>query len=550
MKKLVCLLLAVLLVLGACACAAKDQTTASDTTDQPAAQEPADTADNADETATADVDPLGKYDTPVEITTTMNEDNIRNVESSQTMDSNVWHDLFAEYGINVSYKFSGSASDLETKINMAIATDDLPDVMSVTATQFADLTDTDMLADLTDVFETYASDKLKAKLYADGGVMMSNGYVDGKLYAIVLPIAYYDYIPVVSIRSDWLEECGLEAPKTMDDLWNIAKTFKDNNMGGTCTIGIGMTKNVTDVLTAGVGLLNGYHAYSNIWLEKDGELVNSNIQPEMKAALGALAEKYSEGLIDPEFGTKENAQIVEDVMAGRCGIVVSNFCAPFDLANAAADGQQWSFYAVPSVDGEPVLAQESANFTGGVVVSAKCEHPEAVIKLFNLFAEYEFDEKTGNNAAGLRNFAYPFVVDDINANYKIHYEYLQFLETGKTPETVTAGYDSTVEACEKYNKDGNMEGWSMYAIFGPDSTEALVNAAVEANGYLVSAYTGSSTESMLNYDSTLKTLTEQFITDVIRGVKTVDDFDDYVASWKANGGDKITEEVNAWYTAQ
>ena len=84
MKKLVCLLLAVLLVLGACACAAKDQTTASDTTDQPAAQEPADTADNADETATADVDPLGKYDTPVEITTTMNEDNIRNVESSQT----------------------------------------------------------------------------------------------------------------------------------------------------------------------------------------------------------------------------------------------------------------------------------------------------------------------------------------------------------------------------------------------------------------------------------------------------------------------------------
>ena len=55
---------------------------------------------------------------------------------------------------------------------------------------------------------------------------------------------------------------------------------------------------------------------------------------------------------------------------------------------------------------------------------------------------------------------------------------------------------------------------------------------------------------MLNYDSTLKTLTEQFITDVIRGVKTVDDFDDYVASCKANGGDKITEEVNAWYTAQ
>ncbi len=108
-------------------------------------------------------------------------------------------------------------------------------------------------------------------------------------------------------------------------------------------------------------------------LEKDGELVNSNIQPEMKAALGALAEKYSEGPIDPEFGTAENAQIVEDVMAGRCGIVVSNFCAPFDPCHeppTASSGRSPT-QSCPWT-ASLFFAQESANLTGGVVVSAKC----------------------------------------------------------------------------------------------------------------------------------------------------------------------------------
>ena len=42
-------------------------------------------------------------------------------------------------------------------------------------------------------------------------------------------------------------------------------------MGGTCTIGIGLTKNVTDLLTPTIGLLNGYHAYYNVWKWKRTE---------------------------------------------------------------------------------------------------------------------------------------------------------------------------------------------------------------------------------------------------------------------------------------
>jgi putative aldouronate transport system substrate-binding protein len=36
---------------------------------------------------------------------------------------------------------------------------------------------------------------------------------------------------------------------------------------------------------------------------------------------------------------------------------------------------------------------------------------------------------------------------------------------------------------------------------------------------------------------------------VIKGSKKVDDFDAFVKDWKAQGGDQITKEVNAWYKA-
>ncbi|MFU1796480.1 hypothetical protein ACM1RC_21655 [Paenibacillus azoreducens] len=34
---------------------------------------------------------------------------------------------------------------------------------------------------------------------------------------------------------------------------------------------------------------------------------------------------------------------------------------------------------------------------------------------------------------------------------------------------------------------------------------------------------------------------------IIYGKLPVSAFDDFVASWKANGGDQVTKEVNEWY---
>ena len=550
MKKCISAILVLVLAIGLVGCGSAKESENQKQDSQSVQSEQKEQSEQESQDEVAEEDPFGKYESPITVTTMMLKDNIRNAPESMTMEDNPWITLFKEYGINVEYKISGSQSDLDTKINMAIATNDLPDIMKVSALQFQELSEAGYLADLSEAFEKYASPETKAMYMQDGGIMMQNGYVDGQLLGLVYPKEYQDFIPIVSIRTDWLEECGLKEPKTMDDLWNIAKVFKEKNMEGTCTIGIGMTQNVTDLLTPTVGLLNGYHAYANIWLEKDGALVNSSIQPEMKAALAALAEKYEEGLIDPEFGTKDNAKLMEDILSGKAGILVSHYCAPFDLLNGIAAGQEWSFYTMPSSDGELVRAQYSLAFSGALCYSAEGDNPEALIKLLNIFTKYVAEDPATYSDNAVRNFAYPTITSVIGGNNDTHKEYLEYLETGVKPATVTQGYDSIVEGAEKYRENKDIDGYTMWGVFGPEGTEVEVSKAIENDAYMIDAFTGAPTESMPEYNSVLKSMTDQMITDIIRGEKPVDYFEEYVVDWKANGGDQITEEVNEWYEKQ
>ena len=40
---------------------------------------------------------------------------------------------------------------------------------------------------------------------------------------------------------------------------------------------------------------------------------------------------------------------------------------------------------------------------------------------------------------------------------------------------------------------------------------------------------------------------KQTYTNIIYGNEPIEAFDTFVEEWKAQGGDQITEEVNAWY---
>ena len=290
--------------------------------------------------AAPDVD--GKYEPAITLRTAANA--IVDAPAEMSMEDNPYYNgWIEELGIQVEYAFVAESGDYNTKLNMLLASNEMPDVCWVDAETFKTLLEDDMLADLTDVFDTYASDRTKEYYAQDGGLQAANVTVDGRIYGITSPVGYEDSIGLIAIRTDWMEELNLEAPKNMEDLWEIAKAFKEADLDGAGAVGISATK---DVIGGNANnpigqLLNGYGAYGDIWLEKDGSLVYGSIQPERRAGLEKLSEKFAEGLIDPEFGTKTMDNVWEDAAAGRTGIVLNDFCAPFRLLNAAKSGQEW-----------------------------------------------------------------------------------------------------------------------------------------------------------------------------------------------------------------
>ena len=62
-------------------------------------------------------------------------------------------------------------------------------------------------------------------------------------------------------------------------------------------------------------------------------------------------------------------------------------------------------------------------------------------------------------------------------------------------------------------------------------------------------FVGAPTESMTLYMNYLKDLQNETFVKIITGEAPIEAFDTFVENFYANGGDMITEEVNAWYAS-
>ncbi len=142
--------------------------------------------------------------------------------------NNAWIREYKErYNIEFDIVFAEKSENYATKVNLAMAEKNLPDVFYVTAAQLDQLVEADLLYDLTDVFEVYATDSIKAIAAADE-TTFETAKRDGRLYA--MPQFDSGFLPqfkMMWIRKDWMEGLGLEAPETMDDLVAIAETFME-----------------------------------------------------------------------------------------------------------------------------------------------------------------------------------------------------------------------------------------------------------------------------------------------------------------------------------
>lgn len=215
-----------------------------------------------------------------------------------------------------------SPNNYGDKMNVTLASGDIPDLMLVFDTSYAaalpnvvyKMAEQGAFWDLTSLIDSYPN------LDAYPEETWKNAGINGKIYGVprVRPTEGGDF-PYV--RKDWLDNLGLKAPETMEEFYQVAKAFTENDPDGNGkkdTVGI-----AGHVSQTGLGSLYwiemGFNG-SGDWKLVDGKLVHRDLLPGTRDGLIWLNKAYKEGLIPADFAVMKLNQVKDMLKSGKSGI--------------------------------------------------------------------------------------------------------------------------------------------------------------------------------------------------------------------------------------
>lgn len=253
--------------------------------------------------------PFGAYpETVVYTLGKMISTNNSNMPAGDTYEDNAYTRYIKEV-INVQNRdvFEEADKQYDTNVSMAIAMNELPDIMLVSNYEDLEtLIENDMIEDLTVSYQNCISDRIREMYASYGEDLIDSVTFDGKIMA--LPETNITDGPnLVWLRKDWMDTLGLSAPQTIEDVVEIVRQFIDNQMGGEETVGL-----VCDTQIAGECgysseylldlIFASYGAYPKQWITgDDGEVVYGSVTDEAKAALSYVHTLYNEGILEKNF---------------------------------------------------------------------------------------------------------------------------------------------------------------------------------------------------------------------------------------------------------
>lgn len=515
--------------------------------------------------------PLTKYNPPIEVSFVRNlsdvvENNVLSVLKHETFEDNRWTRLYEnELGIKIVYDWvvrgNEGTDTYNQKLNMTLSSGELPDIIPVNVIQLKKLAEEDMIEDMTVWYENFATPLTKEVLLHEGRSPFDMATIDGKLMAIPEVHSPIENAMFVWIRTDWLDRLNLDPPKTMVDVRKISQAFTEqdpNRSGSDNTFGLAVSKKLWGGFAGLEGFMAGFNAYPNIWLEDaEGKLVYGSVQPEVRDALLALQSMARNGEIDSEFGIKNDNRVSEDIAAGKIGMMYGeqwNSIWPLQLNIDNDPEAQWKAFPIVSNDNDvpkvPLRFKTEKFFT----VRKGYEHPEAIIKLFNMHLEKNF----GENA----EYEYYYAPPEAESVWQLSpvqpappkknlvaFREIEAARKANDTSQLTGEAKTIQEKLESF-ASGTDEGfalWGWERIYGPEGSMGIMGQYEENNQLLYDKFFGAPTQTMIRRQSTLEMMQDEVFMKIILG-DPIETFDKFVEDWYQLGGRQITNEVNQWYS--
>ncbi|MED9965806.1 MAG: sugar ABC transporter substrate-binding protein [Blautia sp.] len=433
----------------------------------------------------------------------------------------------------------------------------LPDVLVISDQEnLKRLVENDLVEDLTEVYETCTTPRIKEMYESYGGEIFKSVEFDGRLMA--LPETVIDHGPcLLWLRKDWMDELGLEEPSNMEEAFGIIREFRRNRMGAeegeeplglVCDIDlVGKTSSSYSVDP----IFDMFGAKPQRWQEdENGKIIYGSLTQETREALMYLNTLYEEGVLDRDFALRAPNNLRDLVVNGKCGAFFGLWWTP---NNPLMDGWKknktanWEPYYFPEDRKESANPYNSSRDSKFVVVRKGYEHPEIVMKIISVLFDYsryeaeDAQEMTDYFALNVDPTARPLVINvDYNEEtYQVTRNIRKVLSGEMEEEKLSAIEKSYYEACRNYLDGGEYtaEDWAAYK-----SRISAVGLLVDG-GY-VPPKRRYLTKGDREIPQALKILERNAFIQIIMGEQDISYFDTFVEEWYAQGGKELTDAIN------
>ncbi|MEK4366817.1 extracellular solute-binding protein [Paenibacillus sp. FSL H7-0942] len=419
------------------------------------------------------------------------------------------------------------SSSYEDKFNITLASGKLPQIMVVLgkSPSFINAARTGAFWELGPYLKDYPN------LSQLNEIITNNASIDGKTYGIYRARALGRN--GVTIRKDWLENLGLEEPKTIDEFYNVLKAFtKDDPDGNGKDDTYGL---VASKFTGPWDNMQVWFGAPNKWGDDgSGGLIPAHETPEYMEALKFFRQIYSEGLVNKDFAVMDATKLPDPFVNGQAGVMV-------DVADNAQRMDQ-------------KILDKDPNATGRVDVLQAMEGPKGLRDMptsgySGLIAISKSSVKTEEDLKKVLSF-----LDQLNEP-----ELQALLYNGLEGKQYEKKEDYIIPSTDKLALR-DLQGLNQILMFVPEDRTLRVQqtpvrekvAQVQkANEEIVIANPGEPLISDVyaqkgpQLDNIINDARIKYI------VGQIDEkgFEDAVALWKNNGGDDYVKEVNELYAA-
>ena len=329
-------------------------------------------------------------------------------------DNVVLNDMQDKAGIKIAWETQSDS--INEQVNIRIAGNELPDAFQGIGFTNYELTNyggDGTFIDLTPYLTEEYMPNLTKILADNPDIKEAITMEDGGIYGLpaaeqmgTAAVGDEDNYSIFSIpqfsmiNKAWLDELGLEMPTTLDELHDVLKAFKDNDMsakmygndaGSTIPLCTGYDQWCwgQNVFYAGFGFTNWTNdIISDLVVDKDGNVNFVCDDDNYREAISYFHDWFAEGLMDPEMFSQDDTQLISKCQQGYVG--VSTWWYIEELMGDHAD----DYVFLPILDGPDgthnvTMRDGGATNSGQLSITSACESPINLLKFYDQWYEPE-----------------------------------------------------------------------------------------------------------------------------------------------------------------